>query len=112
MNNLSLIRGIIVVMTIITAGVHFYLSPGAGVPFILNGLGYLALMGAVLVKVPFLAGRERMVHYAFLGFTAVTILGWLAIGDKSFSTGQLGYFTKVVELILMAAIWQHLKLTA
>jgi hypothetical protein len=40
-----------------------------------------------------------------MGFVAVTILAWVAIGDKSWPAGALGYVTKLVELVLIALLW-------
>jgi hypothetical protein len=40
-----------------------------------------------------------------MGFAAVTFLAWVAIGDKSWPAGALGYFTKIVELVLLALLW-------
>ena len=76
MNNLSTVRGAVTLLTVITAAIHAYLAyeMGAmGLMFWLNAAGYLALLAVLLyVKLPFLAGRERLLHYALLGFTTVT----------------------------------------
>jgi hypothetical protein len=40
-----------------------------------------------------------------MGFTAVTILAWIAIGDKSWPAGQLGYLTKAIEVVLLGLLW-------
>lgn len=111
--NLNVVRGAIVVLTVTTAVVHLYLSQTAGVAFLLNGLGYIALMLALLIKLPFLVEREQLVHYAYIAFTVVTILAWVAIGQKSLSDplGPIGYTTKAIELLLIGALWQHLRLT-
>jgi hypothetical protein len=74
--------------------------------FLLNGLGYLGLMAALLTNLPFLAGRERLLHYAYMGYAAVTILGWVAFGARNI----LGYSDKIVEILLILALWQHLRL--
>lgn len=81
--------------------------------FMLNGLGYIALLIGLLTKLPFLAGRERLVHYAYMGYTAVTILAWVAFGQKSLGDplGPIGYTTKAIEVLLIAALLQHLRLT-
>ncbi len=111
--NRSTLRMAIVVLTLITAGVHFYLNiPMGGFDpvFTLNGLGYVALLVVFLnlVPLPFLKGREALVPYAYMGYTAVTILAWVILGDKSFNAiGILGYTTKVVEALLMLAVWQY-----
>jgi hypothetical protein len=48
-----------------------------------------------------------MVRWAFIAYTLVTIAAWLAIGDKSIPQGLLGYFTKMVELALVVALWRE-----
>jgi hypothetical protein len=40
-----------------------------------------------------------------IGFTAVTIVAWLVMGDKSWPAGALGYITKFDEVILLALLW-------
>lgn len=81
--NRTALRISIILLTLATAGIHLYRSETAGILFVLNGLGYLGLLIALLIKVPFLDGRERIIHYVFIGYTAVTILAWVAIGQKT-----------------------------
>ena len=97
----------IIVLTVATALIHFYLNVRMGTiapPFIANGLGYLALLVLYMkwVKLPFLEGRDSTLRYVYIGFTTVTILAWLAIGDKS---DMLGYVTKAIEISLIAALY-------
>ena len=111
--NRSTLRVAIAVLTIATAVIHFYLNFNTGSfefqpMFTLNGLGYLGLLGALLLNLPFLAGRERLLHYGFMGYTAVTILAWIILGDKTY---VLGYIAKADEILLILALWQHLRLT-
>ncbi len=113
--NRSWLRTAIVVLTLATAAIHFYLVPDAGLMFVLNGLGYLALLAALLRRPAFLrswlTGRERWVHYVFIAYTAVTILLWVAIGDKRFDTalGQIGWTDKVIEALLVVALALDLR---
>jgi hypothetical protein len=94
----------IVLLTLATAFIHFsLLFPDT--MFILNGLGYLALLAAYFLPLPFFKDNRRLVRWAFLAFTAVTILAWVAIGDKTLPAGSLGYITKVIELILVVFLW-------
>ena len=58
-------------------------------------------------RLPFLTGRERALHYAYMGYAVVTILGWVALGARNI----LGYSDKIVEILLILALWQHLRLT-
>jgi hypothetical protein len=55
--------------------------------------------------VPFFRDNRRLVRWAFMGYTLVTILAWVAIGDKSWPGGSLGYFSKLIELILIVSLW-------
>jgi hypothetical protein len=113
--SISWLRPAIFVLTVATAAIHFYLVPDAGLMFVLNGLGYLALLVALLWPPAFLrawlAGRERWVHYAFIAYTAVTILLWVAIGDKRFETflGQIGWTDKIIEALLIVALVLDLR---
>jgi hypothetical protein len=93
-----------IVLTLITAIIHFTLLFPDPV-FILNGLGYLALLAAYFLPVPIAKDNRRLVRWVFMGFVAVTILAWVAIGDKSWPAGALGYVTKLVELVLIALLW-------
>jgi len=112
--NRSTLRIAIAILTLATALIHLYIAfinfqTGAfefQPMFLLNGLGYLGLMAALLMKLPFLAGRERLLHYAYMGYAAVTILGWVAFGARNI----LGYSDKIVEILLILALWQHLRL--
>jgi hypothetical protein len=93
----------IILLTLITAAIHFsLLFPDT--LFILNALGYLALLAAYFLPVPFLQRNHGLVRWAFILFTLAGIGAWIAIGEKSWPEGALGYFTKVVEVILIALL--------
>jgi hypothetical protein len=92
----------IIVLTLITAGIHFTLLFPDPL-FILNSLGYLALLGAFFLNIPFLRQNHNLVRWAFMGFTVLTILAWIAIGDK---TWIVGYLTKLDELVLLYLLWR------
>lgn len=72
------------------------------VPFTLNGLGFLALSAVTLWRPSFLAGREGLIRWAFIGFTVITILAWGILGDKS---DVLGWVTKLIEVALIALLF-------
>jgi hypothetical protein len=91
----------IVILALATALIHFSLL-FPNVLFILNGLGYLVLLAAYFLPLPFAKGNRGLVRWVFIGFTIVTILGWVAIGDKSWA---LGYVTKLIELVLVVLLW-------
>ncbi len=105
------IRAIITVLGLYTAIVHLVvlnLGPDGILPlFLLNGLGYFALLSALLFRVP--AGQQRLVHYAFMAYAAVTIVAW-AIMNGDFSD-PIGVSTKSVEVLLIIFLWLDLKRT-
>ena len=90
----------IIVITIFTAIVH--LTRNFPDPmFILNGLGYFTLLAGLLAPLPFLTKSRSMTRWAFIAFTAVTILAWLAIGERIL----IGYIDKSLEVILIALLF-------
>lgn len=103
-NGLGMKQYAIILLTLVTAFIHFSLL-FPDVIFILNGLGYLILLAAMYLPLPYARDNRGLVRWAFIGFTAVTILAWIAIGDKSWPGGALGYLTKVIELVLIALLW-------
>jgi hypothetical protein len=93
----------IIVLTLITAVVHFTLVFPSAL-FILNSLGYLTLLAAFFINIPFLRRNHELVRFAFMAFIVVTILSWIAIGDK---TWIVGYLTKLDELVLIYLLWRE-----
>ena len=111
----STLRSSIIILTLITALVHLvvlnigiYNDTGSIEPlFTLNGLGYFGFLWALLNPPGFLRGKDILVHYGFMAYAAVTILAWALInGDFS---DPVGVGTKVVEVLLIVALWLHLK---
>lgn len=110
----STLRTSIIILGLITALVHLVIlnivylreTGRPDILFTLNGLGYLALLVALFGRIPFLANQRTLVHIAFIAYTAVTILGWVFIGAR----GPMGYFDKFVEILLIIALYQHLRL--
>jgi len=89
-----------------TAILHITLFPD--IMFTLNGLGYIGLLGAFLLPIPFFQQNHKMVWWAFVGYTALTIVLWLIMGDKNFVAGTssaIGYYAKAAELILIVLLW-------
>ena len=108
-NSLTKNQMAIVVFTLITAFIHMVvlnmLMSKVDLLFTLNGLGYLTLLAAYFL--PFAKKYRNLVRWGFLAFTAVTILAWIGIGDKSWPGGALGYLTKLDELVLIIALWRE-----
>jgi hypothetical protein len=102
----------IVLLTLATAVIHAYLNVLLGQLDIImtgNALGYLALL--VALTVPALAAYRRTITWVFIGYTLITIAGWVAIGDKSFNTtlGLIGWVDKLIEVGLVGALVRSLR---
>ena len=113
----------IILTVLITAGLHLaaafdkVLFPDGPDPlFILNGLGYLGLLGAYFLPIPFFQQRRKLVWWALFAFVIVTIIAWLVIwvglyvirdGTPFFSHDSIyGVPSKIDELILLALLWK------
>ncbi|HKZ55807.1 MAG TPA: hypothetical protein VJ123_10025 [Anaerolineales bacterium] len=107
----SMLRNAILVLGLATALIHLYLNvfyDDFSVLFTLNGLGYLGLLAGIFLPIPFLAGRERLVKLALIAYAAVTILAWVAMGDRI----PLGYIDKAIEVLLILALFASLRTPA
>ena len=89
-----------------TALLHLSLFSQMGFdPIVLNGLGYLALLGAYFLPIPFFQERRNLVWCALTGYTVLTFILWIILGDKNFVPGTssaTGYYAKAAELVLIA----------
>jgi hypothetical protein len=100
----------IILSGLATALLHLSLLPRLGLdPIALNGLGYLVLLGAYFLPIPFLQQRHKLVWWALLGYTVLTFVLWIILGDKhfvlDFSTPAIGYYARVAEVFLLAFLW-------
>jgi len=94
----------IVLNNIATALLHLSLFPD--IMFLLNGLGYLGLLGAYFLPIGFFQQRHKLVWWIMFGYTILTILLWVIMGDKNFSTiSAVGFFAKVFEIELLLFLW-------
>lgn len=76
----------IIVLTLITAVLHLaaaldkQLFPEGPDPlFILNGLGYLGLLGAYFLPISFFQQKHELVRRGYMLFAMVTIAAWIFI---------------------------------
>lgn len=90
----------IMALTTVTALIHLALQFPSAL-FMLNGLGYLALLTALYLPVRQLRGWRTSVRWGLLGYTLITLIAWLVMGDKQ---AVLAYFTKAVELALIGLL--------
>lgn len=98
--SLALTAGIIL-LTLATAIVHIRFGLFGLQLFMLNGLGYLGLAALLYLPIPQLAPYRNMIRWVFIGYTALTVVLWIFTGRPY--TG-IGYFTKLVELALIALL--------
>jgi hypothetical protein len=96
-----------------TALLHLSLYPVMGVdPIVLNGLGYLGLLGAYFLPIAFFQERHNLVWWGLFGYTALTFLLWVILGNKEFvpgTTSATGYYAKAAEVVLMICLWLDRK---
>ena len=94
----------IILLAVATALIHILLAiPQNMIMFYLNGAGYLALTAALFL--PQLRPYRPLVRWALIGFAAVTVIGWAAIGERS----TLAYVDKLIELALIALVWMDAR---
>ena len=96
----------IILFTVATAILHIILFPD--IMFTLNGIGYLGLLAAYFLPIPFLQEKHNLVWWALVGYTALTIILWVIMGDKNFVAGTssaTGYYAKVAELFLLGFLF-------
>ena len=104
--NLKGIHYGIILAAIATAILHITLFPD--IIFTLNGLGYLGLLGAYFLPIAFFQQRHNLVWWALVGYTALTIILWVIMGDKTFVAGTssaTGYYAKAAEVLLLIFLW-------
>ncbi len=90
----------IIVLTLATAIIHLALGlPNNFIMFTLNGLGYVGLLAALYLP-PF-ARMRNLIRWGLIAYTAVTVLAWVFIGERS----AIGYIDKAIELVLIALLF-------
>ena len=89
----------VAVLTLMAAIVHLSLLFPDPV-FILNGLGYLTLLGALYLPVSRVVPYRRVVRWTLVGYATLTILAWVAIGERT----PLGYSTTAGEAALVVLL--------
>lgn len=96
------LRAAVAALTVATAAIHFSLG---GLLFTLNALAYATLAVALVAPIG-IGGRFRwLVRLALLGFTAMTIAGWVAIGARY----DVAYITKGIELLLIGLLLADIR---
>jgi phosphate/sulfate permease len=90
----------IILLTVATAFIHLVLGIPNNLPmFILNGIGYLVLV--VALYLPQLRQYQSYTRWALIAFTAVTVLGWVFIGERN----MIAYLDKIIEMALIVCLF-------
>ncbi|HET7270793.1 MAG TPA: hypothetical protein VFI90_06865 [Rubrobacter sp.] len=90
----------IIVLTVGTALIHLYLGLQGFPLFILNGLGYLALLAALTLPIPRVSEYRNLTRWVLVGYAALTIFLWILVGARN----SIGYTDKVIELVLISLL--------
>jgi hypothetical protein len=108
---------LIIILTLITAGIHVYFyTTGPGLTltgpdklftfFLLNGLGYLGLLGLLYLPLRLPDSIHRLVRLVFIGYTILTIVLYIIISAQSgIWSVPLAPIAKLDELILLTQLW-------
>ena len=108
--NLSGRQKAIVGLTVATAVIHIILAIMSRsetmflVLFLLNGLGYLALLSG-LYFLPSMAGQRSLIRLALMGFTAITVVLYFVFNWPDV-WAPMGIVDKLIEIILIVLLWQ------
>jgi len=86
-----------VLLTLATSYIHSTLG---GLLFTLNALGYAALAVAIVLPIRLLDRFRWLIRLALLGFTLLTIGGWVLFGARY----NVAYLTKAIEAVLVALL--------
>ena len=104
-------RWAVIILGLATALIHLSLNLSFSTDqmlFTLNGLGYLVLVALFAFETPITRGREGLFLWVFIAFTAVTIVAFFAFqGFPPLSANTLGYATKLIEVLLIGALWGY-----
>jgi hypothetical protein len=97
----------IILLAVATALIHIVLAlPANLIMFYLNGLGYIGLTAALYL--PQFAAYRRIIRWALIGFTAVTIVGWAIVGERSL----IAYIDKFIEAALIGLLAAEMRAEA
>ena len=79
------------------------------VAFYLNGAGYIAML--IALYLPQLARWQRLARSGLIGYTLLTIVLWVLIGEHN----PLAYADKLIEVLLVVALvleWRQVTASA
>jgi hypothetical protein len=89
-----------ILLTVGTALIHLYLGLQGFPLFVLNGLGYLGLLAALILPIPRISEYRNLVRWVLVGYASLTIFLWILVGARN----PIGYADKVIELVLVVLL--------
>ncbi len=101
----------IIALTLITAAIHFWMAsmfPDMRTIFILNGVGYLGLLGLLYLPFDFLKGIHGLARWALIGYTALTIIAFFYVTLSNgwrLQDDPIGLATKALEVVLIVLLF-------
>lgn len=99
---LGLLQYAVLLLAIAAAAIHFSLMlPKIDPMFTLNAIGYIGLAAALYFSLPVLKKYPKYVRIFFIGYTLLTILLWILIGQR----GMIGYLTLIIEFLLVVCLF-------
>jgi len=96
-----------IVLTLVTAFVHLYLSLSSNPfdpVFFLNFLGYSGLLLAYNLPMPIFRRYHAWLRWAYMAFTLVTIIAYFVVNGLV-NIYWFAFPTKLVELVLIVLLW-------
>lgn len=101
---MGLVQYGIILLAFATAIIHIVLAiPANLLMFYLNGIGYIVL--AIALYLPQLRAYQKWTRWALIAFTAVTIVGWVAIGERN----TIAYIDKLIEVALLVLLFIDMR---
>jgi hypothetical protein len=94
----------VIILVLITAVIHLFLGiQYSDTLFLLNGIGYIGLVGMLYLPLAFLVGYRGYVRWVLVGYAALTVILYFVMQTNPFASG-LGLFTKAVEIALIGLL--------
>ncbi len=91
-------------LALLTALIHLFLGVQGGILiFILNGLGFIALVVGLYLLPQFADWRTHF-RWALVAYTAITIVLYFVVNQNPLDSG-IGLLTKAVEVILIVLLY-------
>jgi len=94
-----------ILSAVITALIHIYLSfqfpEGPDTIFLLNGIGYLFLVGILYMPIGLFSSYQGRLRWILMAYAALTIILWVFWGART----TIGYLDKLVEIALILFLW-------